>query len=404
MIRLVVDTKMRQKPIVKVLFMQSQPAVYADSMIHATLMRYFDPGQVEAHAACTLGIGGEKSASMKVLETIPNLHLRPTFFGPSVRVQPRLNNFPEFITGGARLPFSLAGLAGYIKSQEIHLLHCTEKPRDAFYGFLLARITGVKCLIHLHVKVENWISPLTRWAMKHADALVGVSSFVAQSSIAMGFPAQRTCFVLNGMDLAGWKEDIDGSGIRNEFGIDPGIPLFAAVARLVYYKGQSELIQALGKVKERVPDFRLLVVGEGDLSVDGYAANLKRLACELGIENQVIFTGYRKDVRQILAACDVFTLPSFEEPFGMVFLEAMAMKKPVAALDNGGSREIVEHGKSGLLSLPQDIDQLAENLLTLIQNPALRVQMGEYGRIRVEEYFNAGRMARDFEQLYHGII
>ena len=77
---------------------------------------------------------------------------------------------------------------------------------------------------------------------------------------------------------------------------------------------------------------------------------LREQARELGIEKNVIFTGPRSDIAELLAACDVFALPSFEEPFGLVFAEAMAMKRPVVALANGGTPEVVEHGKCGLLS------------------------------------------------------
>jgi glycosyltransferase involved in cell wall biosynthesis len=102
----------------------------------------------------------------------------------------------------------------------------------------------------------------------------------------------------------------------------------------------------------------------------------------------------------LLAACDVFSLPSFEEPFGLVFAEAMAMKRPVVALDSGGTPEVVVHGQCGLLSSPGDIDTLAANLLRVLGDPALRAQFGEYGRSRIEEHFTPQRMASDFAALY----
>ena len=108
----------------------------------------------------------------------------------------------------------------------------------------------------------------------------------------------------------------------------------------------------------------------------------------------------RSDIAALMAACDVFSLPSFEEPFGLVFAEAMAMKRPVVALTNGGTPEVVEHGKCGLLSPPGDIDALAANLLTLLDDAALRAQFGEYGRSRVEQHFTPQRMASDFAALY----
>jgi glycosyltransferase involved in cell wall biosynthesis len=136
----------------------------------------------------------------------------------------------------------------------------------------------------------------------------------------------------------------------------------------------------------------------------GTTRMLKEHASELGVGENVIFTGQRSDIAALMAACDVFALPSFEEPFGLVFAEAMAMKRPVVALTNGGTPEVVEHGKCGLLSPPGDIDALATNLLTLLDDAALRAQFGEYGRSRVEQHFTPQRMASDFAALYARIL
>jgi glycosyltransferase involved in cell wall biosynthesis len=122
------------------------------------------------------------------------------------------------------------------------------------------------------------------------------------------------------------------------------------------------------------------------------------------VEDRVVFTGERSDIPQIMAACDVFSLPSFEEPFGLVFLEAMATERPVIASDDGGTPEVVEHGRSGLLSPTKDIDALTANIVTLLKDGALRARMGAYGRARVLEYFNGQRMARDAGSAYEAIL
>src|SRR5262249_54162308 len=119
---------------------------------------------------------------------------------------------------------------------------------------------------------------------------------------------------------------------------------------------------------------------------------------------RVIFTGPRSDVPKIMAACDLFTMPSFEEPFGLVFLEAMAMQKPVVAVNNGGTPEVVEHGKSGLLSPPWDVPALAAHISTLLKDRELRAEFGRYGRARVLERFSAERMARDAAAAYERIL
>jgi glycosyltransferase involved in cell wall biosynthesis len=181
-------------------------------------------------------------------------------------------------------------------------------------------------------------------------------------------------------------------------------PLIASVARLFRWKGHFELLSALALVKRKHPDVRLAIVGSDYPADSGTTRMLKEHAGELGVAENVIFTGQRSDVAALLAACDVFSLPSFDEPFGLVFAEAMAMKRPVVALTNGGTPEVVEHGKCGLLSPPGDIDALAANLLRLLDDPALRKQFGEHGRSRVEQHFTPQRMASDFAALYARIL
>jgi glycosyltransferase involved in cell wall biosynthesis len=101
-----------------------------------------------------------------------------------------------------------------------------------------------------------------------------------------------------------------------------------------------------------------------------------------------------------MAAADLFAMPSLGEPFGLVYLEAMAMGLPVVALDSGGTPEVVEHGVTGLLSQPGDASQLTTNLLTLLADPERRKNMGDAGRRRVEAYFATPRMAADTSAVY----
>ena len=116
--------------------------------------------------------------------------------------------------------------------------------------------------------------------------------------------------------------------------------------------------------------------------------NCKALARDLNLSENIIFAGFRTDVQSILAACDIYTMPSYEEPLGLAFLEAMAMQKPVIALASGGVPEIVEDTKSGLLSSPRDIEGLAANILTLIRDPQKRHVMGVYGPAYVKRFLD----------------
>jgi glycosyltransferase involved in cell wall biosynthesis len=212
--------------------------------------------------------------------------------------------------------------------------------------------------------------------------------------------------ILNAIDVSNWDPATDGSPVRREFGIPAGAPLLASVSRLFAQKGQRELLRALARVRSHVPDVWLLIVGADAREVHGgsFTEELRAEARELGVADRVIFTGERSDIPQIMAACDVFTLPSREEPFGLVFLEAMAMKRPIVATGDGGTPEVVEHGRSGLLARHGDIVALADDITTLLRDPEQRARMGAYGRDRVLAQFTAERMARDAGAAYEKVL
>jgi glycosyltransferase involved in cell wall biosynthesis len=233
--------------------------------------------------------------------------------------------------------------------------------------------------------------------------LVGVSNFVVGASAAAGYPATKTIAIHNGLEIDEWNRTIPGDSIRAEFGLAADDVLMVAVARIATYKGQSLLLQALALVKAVCPNFHLLIVGSEDPCF-GNLEELQRMSAHLGLEGHVHFIGFRSDVRKILSACDIFTLPSSDEPFGMVFLEAMMMQKPIAAIESGGVPEIVVHGECGLLSTPNDAEGLANNIITLMDNRELREKLGRNGRERVFRCFSVERMTQEFEDHYRSLV
>lgn len=397
---------MKQK--IRILFIQSQREFESVANINTLLMRYFDHKRVEVHVAYNVSIKHEKTSLFNVLEAIPNIYYRPTNFGPAFSQRSRIYIIREMIISGVPTIMSMLGLIRYIKRHNIDIIHgSSTNGRDAFYGALIAMLAMTKSVVYLHYKYDTWMSPRTFWAMRRANGIVGVSSYVAQSVIANGYPPGKVYSVLNGIDISRWKAETSGSAIRNEFGIASNAPVLVIVGNLLPWKGHEQLLEALVKVKEAMPTIKLLIVGADSPEAMGgnlYSPTLQKVVDELGLSKQVIFTGHRKDVQNILAASDLYAMPTFEEPFGLVFLEAMAMKKPIVAVESGAVPEVVEHGKSGLLSPLNDSSQLAENMISLLNDPALRTQMGNYGRQRVEAYFNAQRMADDMEHVYRLIL
>ena len=380
----------------RVLFINSALFTGADTWIHFLLLRSLSQGEFELHAA---GQPGSPAPAFDELRAIPGIALRPTNFGPSLWQRSKLQKLAS-IADALPTAASLLGLAAYIRHHRIEILQSTDRPRDAIACVALAALTGAKALIHAHVNYGDWMGRGVTWAFGRADAIVGVSSHTASTFVKAGYRSDRVHAVLNAIDPSRWDPSLDPAPGRASLGVPDDAPLIVSVARLFRWKGHFELLSALALVKRKHPNVRLAIVGSDYPADSGTTRMLKEHASKLGIGENVIFTGQRSDIAALLAACDVFSLPSFEEPFGLVFAEAMAMKRPVVALSNGGTQEVVEHGKCGLLSSPGDIDTLAANLLRLLDDPALRTQFGEQGRSRVEQHFTPQRMASDFAALY----
>jgi glycosyltransferase involved in cell wall biosynthesis len=382
-----------------VLFISSTEEPGADTFVNMLLMRALDRSHFSVHLACPPPSGSPTFTdpySRWIGDGVAVLRCR---FGPSMTAGAGRAQRAWHAASGIA---TLLTLSRYIRRQGIGIVHSSDRPRDAAACRLLCRMSGARSVIHVHVKYGDWVSAPVRWGLRRADALIGVSKFVADSLLRAGFAAERTHAALNAIEVERWTAAGNGAAVRQEFGIPEGAPIVLCAARLFHWKGQGELMRTLPALRQEFPTVRLMIVG-GDYKLtagDTYLADLKALVYELGVEQHVIFTGHRTDMPALMAACDIFALPSFEEPFGLVFAEAMASKKPVIALESGGAPEVVDHGLSGLLSPPGDREALTANIAALLRNPQLRASMGAYGRRDVERRFTPARLAADVEKIY----
>ncbi|HXZ32209.1 MAG TPA: glycosyltransferase [Terriglobales bacterium] len=193
--------------------------------------------------------------------------------------------------------------------------------------------------------------------------------------------------------------ELDESGRRKADELRDGLPSVLCVGRLVTYKGVEFLIRALEGIKAR-----LRIIGTGPL--DG---SLRNLAQEKGLADRVEFLGHvsHQDLVAYYHACDVFVLPSITnaEMFGVVQLEAMACRKPVISTNlPTGVSWVNQHGKTGYVVSPGNADELAQSIQHLINNSQLRKEMGEAGRLRVEQHFTSAKMAETMLQVYREML
>jgi glycosyltransferase involved in cell wall biosynthesis len=287
----------------------------------------------------------------------------------------------------------------YVRRHGVSIIHTSDRPRDAFVCVLLGRLTGATCIVHVHVGYNPaWMRGSLQRSIHRANALIAVSCFVGDTLVHAGCDPASVFVVHNGIDLEKWEPGLGRARVRTELGLDERALVVLTVCRLFPGKGTSELVRAFHDAGAAALGATLLVVGTE--MEEGYLEQLRADVHRFGIEDRVRFLGHRSDVSEVMAAADVFAMPSQFEPFGLVFAEAMAMELPVVALANGGSIEIVDHGVTGLLCAPGDADELAESLRVLLGEPAKRSELGRRGRQRVEELFTTQHMVARVAEVY----
>ena len=237
----------------------------------------------------------------------------------------------------------------------------------------------------------------SRWKYGRASAIIAISRAVRAALVASGIPEHRIDIVPSGVDLDRVVTPAPPETLA-ALGIAPGAPLVVMVGALVPHKDPATFVRAIAAARQRVPELRALLVGEGPLR-----GSLEALIAELQLDGTLVLTGYRRDADALLAAADVFTLSSEEEGLGTVLLDALASGVPVAATSGGGIPEIIEHGRSGLLVAPHDHEGLGASIARLLGDDALRRRLIEGGRARVPE-FSVIETARRTLDIYRRVL
>ena len=223
-------------------------------------------------------------------------------------------------------------------------------------------------------------------AARCTDVFMTVSAEEAADARRLGISGSALA-VGNGRDPALFHPDPDArAAVRRALGVDEDRVVALAVSRLVRHKGYPELAQAV----RAVPDLELWVAGERLASDRG--EDMAALLAESGLGGRLRLLGYRTDVPALMAAADIFVLPSHFEGLPMSVIEAMLTGLPVVASDIRGPREQVVHKKTGLLVPPGDCADLAAALARLAADPALRARMGAAGRARAMELYDEARV------------
>jgi glycosyltransferase involved in cell wall biosynthesis len=301
-----------------------------------------------------------------------------------------------------RLPFRLARL---IRESGVDLVSSHYHPFD-FWVAAGARLAGVPCVVTKHSTHDNDPYPpllrswIERWTQRLATGYVAVSESVADHMVQMrGIDPDGVQVVYNGVDPAPFgRRGAYRESARAEFGYGPAHRVVGTVANLHRRtKGYEVLVEAIPAVVREFPDARFLWVG---VDLGGFAAELTERAAELGVADHLTLAGRRDDVPRLLAAMDLFVLPSTFEGLGIVLIEAMASGLPVVASEVGGIPEVVVDGETGALIPVGNRDALVSAIAGLLRDEERAARQARAGRERAHECFSVAAMVRGYEAVF----
>jgi len=178
----------------------------------------------------------------------------------------------------------------------------------------------------------------------------------------------------------------------------------ACIGQITPAKGQEEFIRAASRVAGTRTDVQYLVAGEENSDGAQFTAELRRLVMALGLGEKVRFTGFVRDIPTLLAAVDVVVVPSWDEGFSLVTIEAMAARKPVVASNIPAISKIIRDNHTGALFPPRDVKALSDKLQWLLSDPPLRERLAASGQRDVYARFGRDHIIDQIEALYLDVL
>jgi glycosyltransferase involved in cell wall biosynthesis len=296
---------------------------------------------------------------------------------------------------------STRGLARIIEANGIDVVHA-HVARDYPVAALAAAPKRRAALVltrHHYLPIKG--NALYRRILGKAT-IIAVSESVRRTVIeSLGVPERQVVTIPNWIDVERASSPRERAAARHAHGITRRVAL-ALVGQITPLKGHEELLAAVARVAAARTDVEFLIVGEDHEPGAPFERRLRHRAHELGIEPFVRFVGYQSDLLGVLAAVDAVVVPSWNEAFSLVAVEAMAAGRPVIASNTGGLAEIVEHETTGLLVPPRDDAALAAAILRFAEDPVVVEHMGNRARAAARRYARGPGIDRVVE-VYRGV-
>jgi glycosyltransferase involved in cell wall biosynthesis len=286
-------------------------------------------------------------------------------------------------------------IAAILKERKIGLLYMNNQPSSNLEGIIASEMTGIPAI--QHSRIETGLNPFeVRAVNQWLSKIICVSEGVRDALLERGVDPSKCVVAYNGIST-GTVPRKSPDEIKNEWGIQEGDLLIGAVGSLIRRKRIKDLIEALYMVGEKAGRVKCLIVGKGP-----EMENLFELVKKRGLDGKVMFTGFQEDAVSYINAMDIFAMPSEQEGFPRVVLEAMLMRKPVVAARIRGTEELVVDNETGRFFEKGNSRELAECLTELLLSPMLREDMGTAGKERVVDNFSIERYVEQVSGIISG--
>lgn len=359
-------------------------------------------------------IAGQELSLMKTLKRLDRNFFYPVIILPDEGVFSDLlreNNIEVKIIKLSRLnkknPFpyllTIIKLFYFFKKNKISLVH-TRGVFSNQYCSIAAKLARIPCICNICAVVYS-LREIRKSFVILADKIIAISNAAKELICRSGVGQNKVTVIYNGIDIKKFNLNlIEENRIRTEFNIPKSIPIIGQVGQVIEGKGIKCFLEMAKIIKYDFKNVKFLLVGDDQHENGAYERKMKDYAKKLGLENNVIFTGFRNDIPHIMASLDIFVLASISEGLGNVFLEAMALQKPVVTTAVGGCLEIIEDGVTGFSIPYQDPQILADKVIFLLKNKNIAKKMGEKGRKWVLTHFVLNNTVEKIQFVYNQFI
>ena len=296
----------------------------------------------------------------------------------------------------------LIRLTVFVIGNKIRVIHVNSIGR-LHYLTLLSSVLRIGTVYHLRsLLVTRSLAGRTRAIINRADRIIAHCDHMKTAAIKAGLDQNKIHLIYNGIDVDKVQRKVSPEKLREELGVSSDTRLVGMAGRIVPWKGCDDFLHAAKKVLAALPDTKFVIAGDAPDSK--YKKQLLDIAEELDIAGSIIFTGLRSDMAGFYAGLDLFVLPSWEEPFGRVTLEAMAASRPIVGTNSGGTPEQIVDGESGALVQPRSPGLLAERMIQFLRDREYSEKIGSAARERASQLFSLDRHVRLIEKLYSDLL